>query len=253
MERTIHDAGLTAGKDAGAPRGWYSRDYLPHLDAPDLLQSITFRLHDAVPVSVISDWKMELNLTKKQPATDPREIELRKRVARYEDAHHGACWLRQTPIAHVVENALLHFDGQRYNLHAWCIMPNHVHVLIQTLEGWTLDGILHTWKSYSAQEANKILKRKGTFWFREYFDRFIRNEEHYHNVVFYIEQNPVNAGLIDRAEAWEFGSARRRIGTPEEQGAPGAPGAPASLPADNKTDVTAGRDAGAPSAPEREP
>lgn len=238
MKRTRHDPNSAAGRDAGAPRGWYSRQYLPHFDEPALLQSITFRLHDAVPVTVIQDWKTELNFAEKLPATDPREIELRKRIARYEDAHHGACWLSRPPIAQMVEDALLYFDGQRYNLHAWCIMPNHVHVLIQTLEGYRLDGILHTWKSYSAQRANGILQRKGPFWFREYFDRFIRNEKHYHNTVFYIEQNPAKAGLIDSAEAWPFGSARRRITSP---------GAPASLPATAQKKEAA-KDGGAPQA-----
>lgn len=188
---------------------------------------------------------MELDCMQKRLTTDPREIELRERINRYEDANHGACWLRQLPIAQMLEESLLYFDGQRYQLHAWCIMPNHVHTLIETREGWRLDSILHTWKSYSAQQANKILQRKGAFWFREYFDRYIRNEKHYHNVVSYIEQNPVQAGLIDRAEAWKFSSAYKIAE------ARGALGAPASLPANNMNndaDLTAGKDAGAPDA-----
>ncbi len=221
-----------AGRDAGAPsnapgdihKGWYSRSYLPHFDEPGLQQFITFRLFDALPLTLLEEWKDELGCLQTLPATDPRVMELHNRIARYEDAHHGACWLRQPAIAEVVEDTLLHFDAARYHLLAWSVMPNHVHALIETREGWSLPDILHTWKSFSAQEANKVLRRTGPFWFREYFDRFIRNEEHYHNTVDYIINNPVKTGLVDSAEAWRFSSAHRL-------------GAPASLPADNwKTD-----------------
>lgn len=77
-------------------------------------------------------------------------------------------------------------------------------------DGWPLDGVLHTWKSYTAREADKMLGRDGPFWFREYFDRFMRNEEHYHNTVEYIINNPVKTGLADHPEAWRFSSAHRR-------------------------------------------
>lgn len=203
-----------AGEDAGAPseahKGWYSRNYLPHFDAPGLQQSITFRLFDAVPLAVLEDWREDLGWLESLPATDPRVVELQNRIARYEDAHHGECWLRQPAIAQMVEDALLHFDAQRYRLLAWCIMPNHVHVLIEMCDGWPLDDILHTWKSYTAHEANRMLRRTGPFWFREYFDRFIRNEEHYRNTVEYIINNPVKTGLAGRPEAWRFSSAHRQ-------------------------------------------
>src|SRR5205823_3893206 len=97
---------------------------------------------------------------------DWREIELRKRIACYEDEGHGACWLGQPRIGELVEQALLHFDGQRYGLLAWCVMPNHVHVLVETKLGFPLPGLLHSWKSYTATEANKILGRRGEFWQR---------------------------------------------------------------------------------------
>jgi REP element-mobilizing transposase RayT len=209
------------GRDAGAPsdvhKGWYSRHYLPHFDEPGLQQFITFRLFDAVPLAVLEEWKEELSWSEALSPTDPRVMELHNCIARYEDAHHGACWLRQPAIAEMVEDTLLHFDAQRYCLLAWCVMPNHVHVLIEMRDGWPLEGILHTWKSYSAQEANKMLRRKGPFWFREYFDRFMRNEEHFHNTVAYIVGNPVRAGLVAYAEAWRYSSAYLL-------------GAPASLP-----------------------
>jgi putative DNA methylase len=140
---------------------------------------------------------------------DP-DVELRKRIARYEDAGHGECWLRIPRIAALVEDTLLKFDGERYRLIAWCIMPNHVHSLIETKESWPLGRVLHSWKSFTAQEANKLLRRTGDFWFREYHDRFIRDAGHFDSAVRYIEENPVAARLVVTAEAWTFGSARRR-------------------------------------------
>lgn len=105
-------------------------------------------------------------------------------------------------MATLVENSLLHFDGDRYRLLAWCIMPNHVHVLIETItinglpgsagipagktsqhSPHSLSKIIHSWKSFTATEANRILGRTGPFWFREYHDRYIRDEKHLANVL----------------------------------------------------------------------
>src|SRR5689334_18812912 len=91
------------------PNPWRSRGYLPHFDQPHLMQSLTFRLYDAVPDSVIEAWKAELRWVKNLSAADPREIKLQKRVLRYEDACHGACWLRDERIAAAVEDSLLFF------------------------------------------------------------------------------------------------------------------------------------------------
>jgi REP element-mobilizing transposase RayT len=195
-----------------APNPWRSRGYLPHFDQPRLVQSLAFRLHDAVPESVIQSWKAELNWIENLAATDPREIMLQKLILRYEDTGYGACWLRDERIAARVEDALLHFDDQRYRLIAWCVMPNHVHVLIETWESWPLAGVLHSWKSYTAHAANQILGRSGEFWFREYFDRFIREDRHFVNAVKYIEENPVKAGLVRASEKWRWSSAWWRRG-----------------------------------------
>jgi len=190
------------------PKGWYSRDYLPHCDKPGLLQSITFRLHDAVPKPIIEQWKDELRWVDGLAADDLRVVELRRRIDRYEDAGHGACWLRDARVAPLVENTLHYFDGQRYRLIAWCVMPNHVHTLVETREGWPLNRVVHSWKSFTAQKANVIVGRKGPFWFREYHDRYIRNDKHLANTIEYIENNPNAAGLVEHAAKWRFSSAR---------------------------------------------
>lgn len=135
---------------------------------------------------------------------------LRQRIEQYLDAGHGKCWLRQAEIAQLVEGALLIFDGERYRLLAWCVMPNHVHVLVETGKGWSLDTLLHSWKSYTAKEANRLLRRQGEFWEREYMDRFVRNAEHYGAILAYIEENPVKAKLADLKSNWAWSSARFR-------------------------------------------
>jgi putative transposase len=190
--------------------GWRSRNYIPHFDQPELTQFITFRLEDAVPESVIKKWKIELEWKTGIPAGDPRQITLRKRIEKYEDAGYGACWLRNEQVASMVEETLLHHDGRRYRIIAWCIMPNHVHTIIELMKQLSLAEIMHSWKPYSSHEANKILNRSGQFWFREYYDRYIRDPEHLVRAVEYVENNPVKAGLVSRKEHWRWSSAWER-------------------------------------------
>jgi REP element-mobilizing transposase RayT len=113
-------------------------------------------------------------------------------------------------IAAVVQNALLYFDGVRYKLPAWVVMPNHVHALIVPKAEFALEDIVHSWKSFTSNEANKLLNRSGRFWQEDYYDRFIRNAQHYLDAIEYIEKNPVKAGLCRRPEDWPFSSARIR-------------------------------------------
>jgi REP element-mobilizing transposase RayT len=186
-------------------KGWCSRGYLPHFDQPGLVQGITFRLWDSLPSHVV-----ESLIQEHKQITDAAK---RARIESYLNTGHGACYLRDPRIGRLVENALLHFDGARYRMIAWVVMPNHVHTLIETIEGYPLHTILHSWKSYTANKANQILGRRGRFWFPEYFDRYIRDERHFANAVRYIHENPVKAGLVERPEEWPFSSARLLEGT----------------------------------------
>jgi REP element-mobilizing transposase RayT len=185
------------------PKQWLSRGYLPHFDLPNLVQSITFRLADSLPQTVLDKIARELVAL----SESERQMKRERRIAAYLDAGHGACWIKDPRVANLIENALLHFDGQRYRLLAWCVMPNHVHALVETKDGFPLSEIIHSWKSFTANEANKILGRTGDFWQREYHDRFIRDDDHYRNMVVYIENNPVKAGLAKTAEVWRYSSA----------------------------------------------
>ena len=186
--------------------GWHSRGYLPHFDGGELAQFITFRLHDALPGSVLVRWKEELKHEKSAEV----EAVMRRRVEAYLDQGHGSCYLKDPKIATIAHDALLFHDQTKYRLAAWVVMPNHAHVLCSPLVGHSLAEIMHSLKSYTASEANKVLGRSGRFWQKEYFDRYIRNARHFAKVVAYIENNPVKARLCEKAEDWPFSSASFR-------------------------------------------
>jgi len=183
------------------PVGWHDRGYLPHFDGGRIAQFITFRLHDALPQRLLNRWRIEI-----EDNRDESDSELRDRIDEWLDRGAGACHLRNRSIARLVQGALLRFDGERYGFSAWVIMPNHVHLLLTPHEH-SLSDIVHSIKSYSAQEANKLLQRRGSFWFEDYFDRYIRDLDHFEKVINYIEDNPVKAGLCNIASDWEFSSA----------------------------------------------
>ena len=183
------------------PQGWYSRGYIPHLDTPGLLQFITFHLGDSLP---------KQTLLRLLADTQEDDADRFRRLQRLLDAGHGAYCLRRCDIAELVENALLHFDGTRYRLIGWVIMPNHVHALIETRDGHSVGGIVQSWKAFTARKANGILGRTGALWDRDYFDRYIRDDHHLAAVIRYIEQNPVKAGLAAAPEDWPYSSASQR-------------------------------------------
>lgn len=191
---------------------WHSRGYLPRFDQPHTIQSITIRLGDALPTTMLLKWRCEFAHL---PAGS-RELEFRTRVEDHLDAGHGACWLRRPEIAQLVENEFISFDASRYHLLAWCVMPNHAHVIVETLPGWEVGPLAHAWKSDTGNEANKLLGRRGGFWQGEHFDRAVSDGFHLESVVRYVENNPVKAGLVPTADAWPFSSARFARRTPSE-------------------------------------
>lgn len=177
------------------PKGWHSRGYLPHFDSPETIQFITFRLAGSLPSHVHLGSK---------PLTDDALYNLDESL----DGGLGECWLDRPEIAILVEEALMHFDPGRYRLLAWCIMPNHVHVLIEIPGRHSLSSIVGSWKSFTAKRANTLLNRTGAFWHADYFDRYMRNEEQLERTVAYIENNPVKAKLAEAPSDWPWSSAR---------------------------------------------
>ena len=182
-----------------------SRGYLPHLEAQQAVYFGAFRLADSLPKELVAQLhKQREGLRKASLAgtTTPADLvplrELRALLERAErclDRGLGRCHMRNSRIARVVAEAIRHFQGQRYRLLAWCVMPNHVHVLFSPMQGQTLRAILHSWKSYSANQTNALLARTGPFWQREYFDHLVRDESSVLKFMRYIQDNPRRAGL----------------------------------------------------------
>lgn len=182
--------------------GWYNRGYIPHFEAGETPQFFTFRLFDSLPQSVIEKWRDET-----AGLGEDGKVIFRKNVENYLDKGYGACFLKDERVAEMTENSLLFHHENKYRLTAWMVMPNHIHFLATPLENIELSEIAHSIKSYTAHEANKVLKRSGQFWQHEPFDRYVRNQKHFVNVIEYIENNPVKAGLCERKEDWRFSSA----------------------------------------------
>jgi REP element-mobilizing transposase RayT len=187
---------------------WRSRGYLPHWDRPAATQFITFRLADSLPLEFVRRWNYALN-------TNPEDEWLRADFVRATDVELdrgiGACHLRDPRIAKLVEEALLHFDGDRYRLLAWVVMPNHVHVIVEMTFGVPLAKVVHTWKWRTGRLANTLLKLTGRFWQPDYFDRVVGREDLLCSTRIYVEANPVKAGLCQAPKDWPYGSARLRV------------------------------------------
>jgi len=197
-----------------------SRGYLPHLESDHAIYFVTFRLADSLPQELLTRLRQERDAldrsssaafqaaasseksnageTAALQADQNRARKLRAILQKAEqclDDGLGHCYMRDSRIAKIVADTIRHFHGQRYQLLAWCVMPNHVHVIFSPLGEHTLETILHAWKSYSAHEANKLLGRTGHFWQREYFDHLVRHEASLLKITRYVQENPQKAGL----------------------------------------------------------
>jgi REP element-mobilizing transposase RayT len=162
-------------------QGWRERGYLPHRDELGLIQFVTFRLADAFPVELRSEWEALL----KTENGRQRRVDLET----YLDKGHGACHLRRFDIAKIVQDSLCFRHGEDYELRAWVIMPNHVHLLFKVLDV-PMARLMDAWKGYTAKQANKVLNRRGKFWQDGYWDTFMRDEGHEKQSRKYIESKP---------------------------------------------------------------
>lgn len=189
-------------------KGFYTRGYLPHADFPKSIQHITFHLADALPKAALERMKQKIELLN----DEEQKKEKRKQLQELLDAGYGSCVLKDETNAKIVCDSLLFGHGERYELIAWVVMPNHVHVLIEQNERWPLGKIVQSWKRHTAREINRkgapsCTRQNKPLWQREYFDRFIRNEKYFNNVMNYIEENPLKAGLVNKKEDWMWSSA----------------------------------------------
>jgi len=199
---------------------------LPHWYKQGATYAVTFRLADSLPDPVLQEYRKERDSLKAliseaaSSGDSTREAELRLRnadlyesmIARQLDAGGGNAWMRNPEIAGIVARSILHFAGERFELGAWCVMPNHVHLLLSPKDGFELSDILHSIKRHSAKEANKVLGREGDFWQKESYDHIVRDQEDYWNQRAYVLRNPEKAALADwgwvgEGTAWRLETA----------------------------------------------
>ena len=198
--------------------GLHFRGKLPHLKREGVAYFVTFRLADSLPAREVARLKheraaiLEQARAAKRPLTWHEELQLLawygEKVETLLDAGHGACWLSQPEIAGLVAQTLQYFASTRYELRAWVVMPNHVHAIVWPMPGHGLSEILHSWKSYTGNQANRMLHRTGQpFWQTESFDHWIRDAEEQSRLMAYVRRNPVKAGFCATPESWPWSSA----------------------------------------------
>jgi REP element-mobilizing transposase RayT len=168
-------------------RGWHERGYLPHFDAPNITQFVTFMLEDSFPIERRMEWEPILK--------EPDESLRRRKLETWLDRGYGACWLRRPEIAECVEQLLRANDGKTFCLQAWVLMPNHTHIVVDVWKT-PLSQLLKEWKGRSAHDANQLLSRRGRFWQGESFDTYIRDPDHLARAIHYTEHNPSKAGFV---------------------------------------------------------
>ena len=175
---------------------------LPHWSQPGASYFITYRLADSLPNAKLEEWKKERNAwIKEHPEpwdTDTEgeyHREFTDRLDAWLDSGQGSCILKNPDVARIVAENLKHFDGDRYQLGGFVIMPNHVHIAVTLASGEDLDKLMHSWKSFTSKAITRLLGGDGNIWQADYFDRIVRGPRHWDRILSYIAENPVVAKL----------------------------------------------------------
>ena len=217
---------------------------LPHIHTPGKTLFVTYRLVDSIPQNILKKYGQEKELLMKQlqkieekanrlDDSDEQAVKenlesfRRKWFLRFEEildkAESGPMWLQDQRLAKIVADSLKHYDQKSYQLHAFCVMSNHVHIVITPFlneselqesrdekygtvfssKHPSLSRIMHSLKGYTAHECNKIFGRTGTFWEAESFEHSIRSRR-FEKTVDYVIQNPVKAGIVKNWQDWEW-------------------------------------------------
>lgn len=206
----------------------YYRRNLPHIQPPGATFFITFNLAGSIPKHILQQYitekrKLEAaeQITSKQKQDIPEKKRewFRKFEETLDQANNGPVWLKNEQIVKLVAESLHHLNGKVYSLISYCIMANHVHTVFTPLEirpsvtddkqthdmrYHSLASIMHSLKSYTAQKANQILGRSGTFWQHESYDHCIRNPDELHRIIRYVLNNPVKIGLVKEWKEWKW-------------------------------------------------
>jgi 1-hydroxy-2-methyl-2-(E)-butenyl 4-diphosphate synthase len=207
--------------------------HLPHWRIPGATYAVTFRIKDSLPASVFREHERQKNALLERISQIIESAGSRDATAELLPLRHQIQSLTETliepalhaadgpkpladpRIAESIEGALKFFDGQRYDLLAWSVMPNHVHAILTPREDHPLEKIIQSWKTHTAKEANRILGKSETFWQEEYYDHIVRDGEDLKHQVQYILRNPLMGGASATWTGSAFGTGcpERRTGT----------------------------------------
>ena len=225
----------------------FYRRNLPHIQPPGATFFITFHLAGSLPRSVLQQWRSEksrleaekLRILKLQNDADLTSVEQRlfqqnrewfKKIEKtLDDAQSGPVWLKDDQIAKQVADSMHYLNGKVYQLSAYCVMANHVHIVFTPLPIQSSDvaqtvglpvndndaqtkslcynsfsSIMQSLKGYTARKANQHLGRSGAFWQHESYDHCVRNPNELKRIIDYILNNPVKAGLVEEWEKWQW-------------------------------------------------
>lgn len=173
------------------------RHKLPHWQQESTWIFVTWRLADSLPKAWLDQWNEQRDIwlaLHPQPWDEATDMEFHERFGKdvdaLLDAGHGSCSLRKRDNAEIVASALRHFDGQRYALSDFVVMPNHIHVLFSPDPDYKLADIIHSWKRHTAWVINAREGKTGALWQPDYWDRLIRSQRHYDWAKKYIADNP---------------------------------------------------------------
>lgn len=201
-------------------REFYRRN-LPHIQPRGATFLVNFRLADSLPTEVVERLRAEADELKnclqaikdtkaKIPLRDKKQREL---LDKWDDALHksqsGPLWLKDKEVAEIVATSIRYHEGKWLDIVAYCIMPNHFHLVLKPHEAsetadYSLTKIMYNIKRNSANHANKLLGRTGAFWQHENYDHFIRNEAELERTIKYVLYNPVKAGLVKEQKDWQW-------------------------------------------------
>lgn len=206
------------------------RRNLPHWDVPNATYFLTTCLDGSIPAQgllSLQQARMERKRRAKPAHLSAKDWQLLHWKWDFKDMEQ---WLDFTParrdleqpaLAQLIVNALQFHAGERYDLLAYVIMPSHMHWLFTPRDDWIVtlthdnertprERIQHSINRYTARECNLLLQREGTFWQKESYDHWVRDENEMERIIHYIEGNPVKAGLAPQPDQWPFSSASIR-------------------------------------------
>ena len=194
--------------DLHITRGWY----LPKWTQDGAIYHVCIRLHDSYPQASLRDVEEQREHLRRRSTQSPiplteDEQELFEglfsdRTEQLLNRGMGACFLEKTEIAELIRDTLHFYESSEYRLHGWCVMPNHVHVIVEPFDSAVLSKVVRRWKSYSGKKANELLNRKGPFWSRDYYSRIIQDEKEYRAQLQYVWNNPEHINQHDWPWCW---------------------------------------------------